>query len=119
MKPDGKWLAIEDVNEAPYRIDRFLAAFKVAGWFDRLDGVLVGDFHTAEDRDQSRAVLEILRFHLPPERRLPVVVSRDIGHIWPMQPLLLNHPLRLMVRGRRVELTALPGGRERPYTLRR
>lgn len=119
LKPDGKWLAIEDVNEAPYRIDRFLAAFKLAGWFDRLAGVLVGDFHTDQDRDQSRAVVEILRFHLPSGRRLPVLVTRDVGHLWPMQPLLLNRPLHLSASGRHVELSALPPGRAHPYTLRR
>lgn len=118
LKPDGKWLAIEDVNEAPYRIDRFLAAFKLAGWFERLGGVLVGDFHTDADRDQSRAVREILRFHLPPERHVPIAVTRDFGHVWPMRPLLLNRPLQLAVRGRRVEFAALPTGRSHPYTLR-
>ncbi|MBI5864505.1 MAG: hypothetical protein HZB38_08355, partial [Planctomycetes bacterium] len=49
VRPDGKWLAIEDVNEAPYRVDRALATLKLEGWFDRLAGVLVGDFHTGPD----------------------------------------------------------------------
>jgi muramoyltetrapeptide carboxypeptidase LdcA involved in peptidoglycan recycling len=118
LRPDGKWLAIEDVNEAPYRVDRFLAALKVAGWFERLGGVLVGDFHTADDHDQTRSVLEILRFHLPAARRLPVLVTRDVGHVWPMRPLLINRPLQPTIRGRRVELAALPAARAHPYTPR-
>jgi muramoyltetrapeptide carboxypeptidase len=104
VRPDGRWLAIEDINEAPYRIDRWLAALKLAGWFDRMAGVLVGDFHTKDDRDQSAAVGELLRFHLPPQRRLPVVLTRDFGHVWPMAPLSLNRPLELRVRGGRVEI---------------
>ncbi|MGE0479503.1 MAG: LD-carboxypeptidase [Phycisphaerae bacterium] len=105
---DGAWLVLEDVNEAPYRIDRFLAALKIAGWFERAAGVLVGDFHTVEQRDQRPAVLELLRFHLPRDGRAPVVFTRDVGHVWPMSPVLLNRPLRLSWRGRRLEFRA-PG----------
>jgi muramoyltetrapeptide carboxypeptidase len=62
LKPDGRWLAIEDIGEAPYRLDRYLAALKIAGWFERAAGVLVGAFHAAGEA-QTRAVLELLRFH--------------------------------------------------------
>jgi muramoyltetrapeptide carboxypeptidase len=104
IRPDGRWLAIEDVNEAPYRIDRHLAALKLAGWFDRLAGVLVGDFHTPERTDQRRLVVEFLRHHLPRGRDVPIVVTRSFGHVWPMAPLLLNAPLRMEVRDARVRI---------------
>ncbi len=97
LAPRGHWLVIEDVNEASYRIDRHLSALKLAGWFDRIGGVLVGDFHT-DDADQIDAVLAYLRYHLPPARRIPVVVTRDVGHVWPMRPLPLNRPLPVSVR---------------------
>ncbi|MCG3127658.1 MAG: hypothetical protein CHACPFDD_02525 [Phycisphaerae bacterium] len=97
----GRWLAIEDVNEAPYRVDRCLAALKMAGWFARLAGVLVGDFHTG-DADQQAAVVDTLRYHARPE--LPIVVTRDFGHVWPMSPVLINRPLRVAVEGRDVRL---------------
>lgn len=105
IRPDGRWLAIEDINEAPYRIDRHLAALKLAGWFERIDGVLVGDFHTKEDRDQRAAVVELLRFHIPPGRQVPIVTTRSFGHVWPMTPLPLNRPLRLRVAGAATWLT--------------
>lgn len=98
----GRWLSIEDVNEAPYRVDRCLAALKMAGWFERLAGVLVGNFHTAEV-DQQAAVVDTLRYHAPPE--MPIVATRDFGHVWPMSALLLNRPLQLEVDGRSVRIS--------------
>ena len=109
LRPRNKWLFIEDIQEAPYRIDRHLAALKLAGWFDRIAGVLVGDFHTQE-ADTQNAVLELLRFHLPPERRLPIVTTRCFGHVWPLVPVPVNQPLRLSVRRREVVLSGLRQG---------
>ncbi len=90
LRPDGRWLAIEDVNEAPYRIDRYLATLKLAGWFERVAGVLLGDFHSKEDRDQRGAVLELLRRHAPARRRVPILCTRELGHRWPMRAIRIN-----------------------------
>ncbi len=108
LRPDGKWLALEDIHEDLYRLDRYFAALKLAGWLDRIAGLLLGDFHTKTERDQHAALLELLRYHLPPERKLPVITTRSFGHVWPMVPLPLNQPLRLDVRGRSVTI-ASPG----------
>jgi muramoyltetrapeptide carboxypeptidase LdcA involved in peptidoglycan recycling len=101
LRPEGKWLFLEDVQEAPYRIDRHLAALKFAGWYERIAGVLIGDFHTLEANTQD-AVLDLLKFHLPRQRRLPVVRTRCFGHVWPLVPVAVNQPLRVEVRGREV-----------------
>jgi len=107
VQPDGRWLALEDVNDPPFRLDRHLAAFKTAGWFERVAGVLVGDFH-ADGADTQGAVLKLLPYHLPRGRALPVVATRSFGHVWPMTPLLLNRPLKMEVRRRQVTLEGLP-----------
>ncbi|MBU0638189.1 MAG: LD-carboxypeptidase [Planctomycetes bacterium] len=104
LRPTNRWLALEDINEPPYRVDRHLAALKVAGWFDKIAGVLIGDFHGDTDDAQSE-VLELLRYHLPRSRRLPIVVTRSFGHVWPMTPLPINQPLALAQRGRTVTFT--------------
>lgn len=90
----GSWLLIEDVNEAPHRIDRQIAALRFAGWLDRAGGVIVGDFHTA-GQDQKPQTVEMLRCHLP--RRTPIVIAAQVGHVWPMAAMPLNRPLRLEV----------------------
>jgi len=107
LRPDRKWLIIEDIKETPYRVDRCLAALKVAGWFERVAGVLVGDFRMTHT-DAQPAVLELLPYHLPPGRNIPVVATHSFGHLWPNLPVLLNRPVQLTVRRRRVEIEALP-----------
>lgn len=104
VKLDKAWLLIEDVNEAIYRIDRHLAALKIAGWFERLGGIIIGDFHTRERPDQTAAVVELLKFHLPPARKLPVLTTRSLGHTWPMLPLPINRPLSLKIMANRFSL---------------
>ncbi|TWT44017.1 putative murein peptide carboxypeptidase [Phycisphaerae bacterium RAS1] len=104
VRPRNCWLAIEDLREEPYRIDRYLATLKLAGWFERLAGVIVGDFHTA-DEDLQATVAEYLHFHLPRGAQTPVVLTRDVGHVWPMSPLPINRSLRIGVDGRRVSFS--------------
>ena len=107
LRPDGKWLILEDVKEPPYRIDRQLAALKLAGWFERVAGLLIGDFHMLH-KDTQPALLELLKYHLPPERKIPVVTTRSFGHVWPLVPVLLNRPVQLSVHKRDVRIT-IPG----------
>lgn len=105
LRPDRKWLILEDLKESPYLIDRHLAALKLAGWFERLAGLVIGDFHMLHE-DTQPAVLELLKYHLPPDRKVPVVRTRSFGHVWPMVPILLNRPVPLTVRGRDVTIRA-------------
>ena len=116
VRPDGRWLMIEDLNEAPYRVDRYLAALKLAGWFDRVAGVLVGSFDS-KGEDQTPAVIELLKYHVPADRQLPVVTTRSFGHVWPMTPLEINRRLMMRVVGRRVTIT-LPKSRTLPSITR-
>lgn len=99
VRPDGAWLAIEDIHEAPYRIDRYLATLKLLGWFERLAGILIGDFHAEGNADQRGAVVELLRFHLPKADPPAVVTTRDFGHTWPIVPVPIGIPIRVSGRG--------------------
>ncbi|MBQ7649741.1 MAG: hypothetical protein IJS15_02215, partial [Victivallales bacterium] len=47
----GCILAIEDVNEAAYSIDRMLAYLKNTGILKRLSGLIFGQFTDAEDAE--------------------------------------------------------------------
>ena len=58
--PRGSILALEDVTEASYRVDRMLSALLASGALDRIGGVVVGDFTDCPDgphRVPLRAVL--------------------------------------------------------------
>ncbi len=93
------WLVLEDINELPYRIDRLLAHLTLAGVWDRIGGLVLGDFHH-EDANLLDAVLALLPHHLASRRTgtqhsaadLPIAVCERIGHVWPMSPLPLNQP---------------------------
>ncbi|MCH7814581.1 MAG: hypothetical protein IID40_11245, partial [Planctomycetes bacterium] len=91
----GRWLALEDVGEAPHRIDRMIAHLQLAGILDRCGGLLLGDFHDGLD-DRIEQVLTSLDRVLPRRRRMPIVVSQDFGHTWPMAPLPIGRTVHLL-----------------------
>ena len=52
IETDGKILFLEDVGEAPYRVDRMLSTLRLAGKFDHVAGVILGQFTAREERSQ-------------------------------------------------------------------
>lgn len=94
VRPAGRWIFLEDYNDKLERFDRFLAHLTLAGYWDEAAGLLLGDFHQGE-RDLLDGVRALLASHLPANRSLPILVSRTLGHTWPMSPLPLNLPLTL------------------------
>ncbi len=97
----GRWLALEDVNESPHRIDRFIAHLKLSGVLANCAGILLGDFHHGES-DYIKQVLASLKMSLPANSPLPIIASQDFGHTWPMAPLLI---------GRKIEFRRTAGTR--------
>jgi len=94
VRPANRWMVLEEINEKPERIDRFLAHLTLAGFWDTCAGVLLGDFHRKQ-RQLSRAVVKLLKYHLPPDRAIPVLITEQVGHVWPMSPLPLHETLTL------------------------
>ena len=95
IDPTDRWLLLEDFNDSPPRLDRLLARLTLAGYFERCAGVLLGDFHDSE-RDLTPAVVDMLDYHLPADRRVPVLVTADIGHRWPVVAAPLNVAVTLI-----------------------
>lgn len=94
----GKWLAIEDVGEEVHRIDRMLAQLKLAGTFERCAGLLVGDFNL-DGVNQTNCVLELLKYHLPRQRKLPIIARCNFGHCYPFAGVPINQPIKLVKIG--------------------
>jgi muramoyltetrapeptide carboxypeptidase len=91
--PAGAILALEDVSEQAYRVDRMLSALFAAGVADRISGVLVGDF---TDCPPSRGVTvgAVLRERLS-TLRVPVLAGVRFGHgVW-NEPLVIGGPATL------------------------
>jgi muramoyltetrapeptide carboxypeptidase len=73
-----KILFIEDVGEKPYRVERMLTHMKLAGKFDELAGLLVGDF-TQCDAEGPRDVKTVIA-EMFGNAPFPVVMGMAAGH---------------------------------------
>jgi muramoyltetrapeptide carboxypeptidase LdcA involved in peptidoglycan recycling len=88
IAPGNHWLVLEDFNDKLERLDRFLAHFTLADYWNRCEGLLLGDFHRGET-DHLSDILAILEYHIT-DRDFPVLATSEIGHVWPMTPLPLH-----------------------------
>lgn len=81
-----KILFFEDVNEAPYRIDRMLTHMLNAGLLQKVAGIAVGLNHQCEDpvaskrREPRQRLEDVLRERLLP-LKVPVVSGLPFGHV--------------------------------------
>ncbi|MBE9160574.1 LD-carboxypeptidase [Nodosilinea sp. LEGE 06152] len=77
----GAILAFEDVTEAPYRIDRMLTHWRMAGHLAGVKGIALGRFSRCEPPEgvPSFAVAEVLRDRLG-DLGIPVVAELPFGH---------------------------------------
>ena len=75
----GCVLFVEDVGEAPYRVDRMLVHLRNAGILDRIAGVLVGDFTACRPRKDGVTVDDVLEEHAR-TLRIPFAAGMPSGH---------------------------------------
>ena len=87
----GAVLVLEDVGEAPYRIDRMLTQWRSAGLLQQLAGVACGRFSWAEDDilPGDFSMDEILEERLG-DLEIPLVLNLPLGHGQPNQALPLG-----------------------------
>ena len=75
----GCVLFIEDVKEAPYRIDRMLTHLGNAGVLDRIVGVVAGDFAGCRPRADGVSVEDVILDHVR-RQRIPAAKGMPSGH---------------------------------------
>lgn len=80
-KFDNVILALEDVTEAPYRIDRLLTQWRLSGAFSKVKGIALGRFSRCEapPNISSLTIEEVLRDRLG-DLGIPVVSDLPFGH---------------------------------------
>jgi muramoyltetrapeptide carboxypeptidase len=99
----GKILFLEDVGEAPYRIDRYLSTLRLAGKLDHVKGVILCKFtrtQKAEDHPSEFSVDDVFRQYFA-DLGVPVIYNFPVGHY------KFNATLPI---GARVELEATEDG---------
>jgi muramoyltetrapeptide carboxypeptidase len=83
FQPDltGAILAIEDVTEAPYRIDRLLTHWRLTGALSKVAGIAIGRFSQCDPPEgiSSFTVEEVLRDRLT-DLQIPIVANLPFGH---------------------------------------
>ncbi|MEH2245753.1 S66 peptidase family protein [Nostoc sp.] len=78
---DGVILALEDVTEAPYSIDRMLTQWRLSGALSKVCGIALGGFTRCEAPPTvpSFSVEEVLRDRLG-DLNIPIVSNLPFGH---------------------------------------
>lgn len=87
--PPGAILALEDVTEASYRIDRMLSALRLGGHLRGVAGVALGGFTDCPAGPHRVPVEQVLSRELE-LLGVPVVAGLPFGHDLPNEPLLLG-----------------------------
>jgi muramoyltetrapeptide carboxypeptidase len=78
---DNVILALEDVGESPYRLDRMLTHWRMTGAFAKVRGIALGRFSSCEPPEgyDSFSVEEVLRDRLG-DLNIPIVSDLPFGH---------------------------------------
>jgi len=76
----GRILVLEEIGEAPYRLDRTLIQLRSAGVFDGVAGVAVGELTDCAPPPASPWSLDDLLLDVLGPLGVPVVVDLPIGH---------------------------------------
>ncbi|MEB3267525.1 MAG: LD-carboxypeptidase, partial [Leptolyngbya sp.] len=74
-------LALEDVTEAPYRLDRMLTHWRMAGKLQQVAGIAIGRFSRCEPTNNSPSftAMEVLQERLG-DLGIPIVADLPFGH---------------------------------------
>jgi muramoyltetrapeptide carboxypeptidase len=101
--PEGAVLALEDVSEAPYRVDRMLTSLLLGGHLGRAAAIVFGGFDQSRPGADGRTVEEVLD-----ERTrslgVPVLAAAPFGHGATNEAFVLGSTA--VVRGDEVRLEA-------------
>jgi muramoyltetrapeptide carboxypeptidase len=76
-------LLLEDIGEAPYRIDRLLNQLRLAKAFNQVKGIILGRFVDCFEKDKSNETIklnEVIEHYLS-KLNVPVLYSFSHGHI--------------------------------------
>lgn len=77
--PEGAILALEDVSERPYRLDRMLTSLRLGGHLARLGGIVLGEFARCDPGPDGVTAADVVA-----ERTrllgVPIVAGAPFGH---------------------------------------
>ena len=106
-KFNGAVLLLEDINEAPYRIDRMFNQLKLAGVFKQIKGIILGRFVDCYESDPEKRTFTLNDVVMDyfQNLKLPVIYNIKHGHI--KDNITIPYGIRCVVNASRgyVEIT--------------
>ena len=90
-EPDfqGRILFLEDIDEAPYRVDRMLTQLWLTGKLQQVAGVVLGKFSRSDDAGNSFSLEEVFEQRFVP-MGVPTLRGLMIGHVFDRASLPLG-----------------------------
>lgn len=86
----GKILFLEEIGERSYRVDRFLNQLKKHGVFEKVEGVILGDFKDCPPASENDMTLQEVFEDYFKNLGKPVISNLESGHSEPMLTLPLG-----------------------------
>lgn len=102
--PDNAILFIEDIGEAPYKIDRMMWQLQLSGVLNRISGLVIGQFADCpEDSAMGATIYESIR-NIVNDYDYPLVFNFPVGHVKDNYPLLHGGIVELEVKENGVKM---------------
>ncbi len=92
--PEGAILAIEDVSESPYRVDRMLTALAQGGHFRNVGAIVLGGFDQCGPGPDGVRVEDVLRERTA-RLGIPVLAGAPFGHGRTNEAFVLGLPTKI------------------------
>jgi muramoyltetrapeptide carboxypeptidase len=92
--PEGAVLALEDVTEAPYRVDRMLTSLRLSGVLQRASAIVFGGFDRCSPGPDGRTVEEVLAERTV-DLGIPVLAGAPFGHASHNEAFVLGRTVRI------------------------
>ncbi len=104
IETDGKILLIEDLNEEPYKIERYMFHLKDAGLLDKLNGIIIGNFRLKKQAQFSLSFQQLLN-SLRSSNHQFFIYKFPVGHGTVNYPIVFGVPLNIEIKTNVAKIT--------------
>ena len=96
--PKNGILLLEDIGEEPYRIDRMIYQLKIAGVFNKIKGLIIGQFTEYEEDNRMYGTLYDSILSAIKEFDFPVCFGFPVGHTKINLPIVMGGKATLTIK---------------------
>lgn len=96
--PRNGILILEDIGEKPYRVDRMIHQLKLASVFDKIKGLIIGQFTDYEEDNEMYGTVYESILSAVQEYTFPVCFGFPVGHVKPNLPIIIGGNATLTVK---------------------